>query len=388
MRHRHEILQLPQFHQRSVSKARPGFRRTREGKDNLMDLQDQVQRRIDELAESELGLQVAVYRRGELVVDAVAGAGITPETLFFAASTGKGASATVANVLVDRGVLDYDLPIVELWPEFGAHGKERATLRHVLTHTVGLPALPPGTTRKTLPEQASRLAAAEPWWEPGTKMTYHAETFGLLVAEIVRRATGRTISAALRDIVTPLGIAENVFFALPAEHHARLARLVEPAGAEETFASLAQLFEKVMPPAMLPRADLLNRPEELAIEDASSGILTARGIAKLYAGLIGEVDGVRLVRPEAVPVITGPALTAPDELLGNPATLALGYAIGRLGSTAAESPATIGWPGMGGSAAWADTRSGVTFALTRTLFDPSGSASALEIGNLVAKTLC
>ena len=353
-----------------------------------MDLQDQVQRRIDELVETELGLQVAVYRRGELVVDAVAGDGVTPETLYFAASTGKGASATVANVLVDRGVLDYDRPIVELWPSFGAHGKETATLRHVLTHSVGLPALPPDTTRTTLAEQAERLAAAEPWWEPGTKMTYHAETFGVLVGEIVRRATGRTISEVLRDVLTPLGIEESVFFALPGEQRHRLAMLVEPEGAEETFTMLAGMVEKVVPRAMQPRAAEVNRSEVLASEDASNGILTARGIAKLYAALIGEVDGVRLVRPETVPVITGPALVAKDELLGNPATLALGYSIGRLGSTAEESPATVGWPGMGGSIAWADTRSGVTFALTRTLFDPSGSASAVEIGNLVAKTLC
>jgi CubicO group peptidase (beta-lactamase class C family) len=219
-------------------------------------------------------------------------------------------------------------------------------------------------------------------------MTYHAETVGLLLGEIVRRATGRTISAVLREIVEPLGIADDVFFALPADQRHRLAELVEPDGAEETFAMLADMFGKVMPPAMQPRAAALNRPERLAIEDPSSGILNARGIAKLYAGLIGEVDGVRLVRPEAVPVITGPALVAQDELLGNPATLALGYSIGRLGSSAEESPASFGWPGMGGSIAWADTRSGVAFALTRTLFDPAGSASAIEIGNLVAKTLC
>jgi CubicO group peptidase (beta-lactamase class C family) len=179
-----------------------------------------------------------------------------------------------------------------------------------------------------------------------------------------------------------------VFFALPAQQRPRLARLVEPEGAEETFAMLAGMFEQVVPRTMQPRAAVLNEPEELAVEDASSGILTARGIAKLYAALIGEVDGVRLVRPESVPVITGAALVAQDELLGNPATLALGYSIGRLGSSAEESPSTFGWPGMGGSIAWADTRSRVTFALTRTLFDPSGSASAIEIGNLVAKALC
>jgi CubicO group peptidase (beta-lactamase class C family) len=353
-----------------------------------MELQDVVQRRIDELVETELGLQVAVYRRGELAVDAVAGDGVTPGSLYYAASTGKGASATVVNVLVDRGVLDYDRPIVDVWPEFGAHGKDRATLRHVLTHTIGLPALPADTTRETLAGRAEWFAGAEPWWEPGTKMTYHAETFGLLVGEIVRRATGRSISDVLREVATPLGIQDDVFFALPADQRQRLVPLVEPADAEETFTMLAGMFANIMPPAMQPRAAVLNQPEKLAVEDPSSGILNARGIAKLYAGLIGEVDGVRLLRPESVPVVTGPALTAQDELLGNPATLAMGYAIGRLGSSAKESPASFGWPGTGGSVAWADTRAGVTFALTRTLFDPAGSDSAVEIGNLVAKTLC
>jgi CubicO group peptidase (beta-lactamase class C family) len=356
-----------------------------------MELQDVVQRRVDELVETELGMQVAVYHHGELVVDAVAGDGITADTLFYAASTGKGASATVANVLVDRGELEYDRPIVEIWPEFGANGKDKATLRHVMTHTIGLPALPLDATPDELgdkPRMAAYLAAAEPWWEPGTKMTYHAETFGLLVGEIVQRATGRNISAVLREILTPLGIAEDVFFALPPEQSHRVTTLVEPEGADETFALLAGMFAKVVSPAMMPRAAELNRPSRLAIEDPSAGILTARGMAKLYAAVIGEVDGVRLIRPDRIAEVTGPAFTGPDELMGNDATWAMGLPIGRFGSTAEESPASFGMPGMGGSAAWADTRSGVAFALTRRSFDPTQSASAEEIGNLVAKTLC
>lgn len=356
----------------------------------VTNLQDQVQRRLDELVETELGLQVAVYYQGELVVDAVAG-DITSGTLLYAASTGKAAAATVANVLVDRGVLEYDAPIADLWPEFAANGKQKATLRHVLTHSVGLPALAPDTTADDLTDPAkitSYLAAAEPWWEPGTKMTYHAMTFGYLVGEIVRRATGRRISDVLREIAEPLGIADEVYFAVPQNQLHRVATLVEPEGAEDTFAMVAGLFAKVTPPDLTPRAARCNRPDQLTAEIPSEGVLTARGIAKLYAALIGEVDGVRLVRPEAVAEITGPALTAPDELMGNPATWALGYPIGRLGSSAEESPTSFGMPGMGGSVGWADTRSGVAFGLTRVLFDPAQSASAVEIGNLVAKALC
>src|SRR3712207_266681 len=112
----------------------------------MNDIQKQVQTAIDDLVESgaERGLQVAVYRHGEPVADAVAGVAdpesereVTSETPFYCYSVGKGATATVARILVERGYFGYDTRVVELWPEFGAHGKEAATVRHVLTHTVG-----------------------------------------------------------------------------------------------------------------------------------------------------------------------------------------------------------------------------------------------------------
>lgn len=102
----------------------------------MSDIQRQVQHAIDQLVESgaERGLQVAVYRSSHLIVDAVAGIAnpatgrrVTSDTPFFSYSIGRGVAATVVHVLAERGVLDYDTPIVELWPEFGAHGKERAT---------------------------------------------------------------------------------------------------------------------------------------------------------------------------------------------------------------------------------------------------------------------
>src|SRR5574339_516572 len=119
----------------------------------MSDIQQQVQRAIDQLVESgaERGLQVAVYQNGRLVVDAVAGMAdpasgrrVTSDTPFFSYSIGKGVAATVVHVLAERGVLDYDTPIVELWPEFGAHGKHTATVRHALSQSAGVPGLPRG----------------------------------------------------------------------------------------------------------------------------------------------------------------------------------------------------------------------------------------------------
>jgi CubicO group peptidase (beta-lactamase class C family) len=179
----------------------------------LNSVQQQVQEAIDGLVASgvERGLQVVAYRHGEPVVDAVAGVAdhetrrpLTPETPIYVYSVGKGATATVAHVLVERGAFDYDTPIVELWPEFGAHGKETATVRHALTHTVGVPGIPADTTPEDLcdwDKMCDVIADSEPWWEPGRRTAYHAYTFGYIVGEIVRRATGRPISQVLREEV-------------------------------------------------------------------------------------------------------------------------------------------------------------------------------------------
>src|SRR5678815_3277268 len=145
----------------------------------MSDAQQRVQKAIDQLVASgvETGIQVAVYQRGELVVDAVAGVAdpatgrtVTADTPFFSASTGKGMTSTVAHVLVERGAFSYDTRIVELWPEFGAHGKQGATVRHALSHTVGIPGVPADTTPKDLcdwQKMCAVIADAEPWWQPG-----------------------------------------------------------------------------------------------------------------------------------------------------------------------------------------------------------------------------
>ncbi|TWD81262.1 CubicO group peptidase (beta-lactamase class C family) [Kribbella amoyensis] len=367
---------------------------------NSSTLQHLVQDTIDELIGSgaESGLQVAAYHHGELVVDAVGGLAdtgtkrpVTSDTPFYSASTGKGVTATLAHVLADRGVLTYDAPIADVWPEFGVRGKDKATLRHVLTHSVGLPGVPSTTTVEDLTDwdrMTAQLAAAEPWWEPGTKMAYHAQTFGFLIGEVIRRATGKPLGQVLAEEVTgPLGVADEVYFGVPATEVDRVARLEDAEGIEEMMAMVGAMFERLAPAAVTPSAAYANRPEVLTADIPAGGTVTARGVAKVYAALLGDVDGVRLVGPERLAEIAGPALVAPDEVLGHTETWALGYSVGRLGSTPEETPDVFGMPGIGGSVAWADRGLGVAFALTRTRFDPTQSASAVRIGELVARTL-
>lgn len=364
-------------------------------------LQGGIQKAIDELVESgaERGLQVAVYRHGEQIVDATAGVAdheterpVASDTVFYAYSTGKGATATVAHILVERGLFDYDTPIVELWPEFGAHGKEVATVRHALTHTVGVPDIPSETTPEDLcdwEKMCAAIADAEPWWEPGTKTAYHAYPFGYIVGEIVRRTTGEPISQVLREEVSePLGVADELYFGMPESEHHRLARLEDVEGSAEFLASMPDdsPFFKLGPRATIPTAKFGNRADILEADIPAGGKMSARAIARMYAALLGEVDGVRLISPERLREVSAPAFSGVDQIMGNPVSWSLGYAIGRIGTEAQETPTVFGMGGVGGSFASADTATGTTFALTKNRLTPDFTA-AEQVAGIVARAV-
>jgi CubicO group peptidase (beta-lactamase class C family) len=356
----------------------------------MNDVQRRVQEAIDRLIESgaERGLQVAVYQHGHLVVDAVAGVAdpatgrpVTSDTPFYVYSTGKGATATVAHILAERGLFGYDTPIVELWPEFGAHGKEKATVRHALTHTVGVPGVPADTTPEDLcdwQKMCALIADAEPWWEPGTKTAYHAYPFGYIVGEIVRRAIGKPISQVLREeVAVPLGVDDELFFGVPESVLGRLARLEEPEGSAEFLATLPDdsPFFKLAPRVVTPTAAFGNRADILKADIPAGGKMSARAVARMYAALLGEVDGARLITPERLQEVSAAAFSGTDEIFGNPCTWALGYAINRPGADPQEPVSAFGWGGVGGSYAFADPVTGIAFALTKNRLTADFSAT-------------
>src|SRR5918997_1516449 len=343
----------------------------------MTDIQQRVQEAIDELVESgaERGLQVAVYHQGEQVVEATAGVAdpttgrsLTSDTPFFSYSIGKGMASTVVHVLAERGVLDYDTRIVELWPEFGAHGKETATVRHALSQSVGVPGLPPGLTVEDLTDwdkMCAIIADEEPWWEPGTRIGYHAITFGYVVGEILRRATGKTIPQVLREEVSePLGVADELFFAVPTSEQGRMARLEDAAGNEEMFGELPE-DSPILKLGPDLTAEHANRAEVRGANILAGGTVTARAVARMYAALLGEVDGVRLVSPGRLREVSAVAMSGQDQIFGFPTAWGLGYSIGQFMSNAHETQHVFGVGGVGGSHAYADTANGTTFALTK-----------------------
>jgi CubicO group peptidase (beta-lactamase class C family) len=363
------------------------------------ELQEQVQAAVDELVRSgaERGVQVAVYRNGELVVDAVAGVAdpasgrpVTSGTVFYTYSTVKGATSTVLHLLAERGMLGYDTPIAELWPEFGAHGKQSATIRHALTHSVGVPGVPAGTTPEDLCDwerMCAVIADSEPWWEPGTKMAYHAVTYGYIIGEIVRRVTGKPISRVLlEEVATPLGVGDELYFGMPRAEQHRLARLEDAPGSAEMLAAMPadSPFFKTAPLAVMPNAEFGNRADVLAADIPAGGKMTARAMARMYAALLGEVDGVRLVSPERLREISAVALSDVDQVMGFPSEWGLGYSIGRPGAGPGQARTAFGMGGAGGTYAYADTATGTAFALAKNQLTPTFDA-VNEISGIVAK---
>lgn len=358
------------------------------------EIQDRIQRHIDTLVDTgaETGVQVAVYRNGALIVDAVAGTAdpaggrpVTSGTPIFSFSTGKNVSATLAHLLVARGLLGYDSRVTDLWPEFGVHGKATATLQHVLTHTVGLPAMPREITPDDLPDWhrvCASLAAAEPRWRPGTATGYHSYTFGYLVGELARRATGRPVHDLLREWITgPLGIEGQLYFAAPEESLPGLARLQQPA--REWPVHPDDDGDAILAPwESRPSADFGNDHAILRADIPSVAIATARGLAAMYdAVLRGElVDSARLAE------LSAPAFEGVDQVFGTPARMALGFPIGRIGAPAEENSVAFGWPGGGGSYAYADPARGVAFALTKTRLVPNFD-TVLSVTSILADHL-
>ncbi|TLN17042.1 beta-lactamase family protein, partial [bacterium] len=186
----------------------------------------------------EVGASFAATVNGKFVVDIWGGYANAEQTkpwqkdtIVCVWSTTKVMTAICALILIDRGLLDPDAPVAQYWPEFAQAGKETVLVRHILSHTAGLPAVDamplPMETMSNWDKMVELLAAQKPWWEPGKEWGYHAFTFGNLVGEVVRRITGKTLGNFFREeVAEPLGADFHI--GLPAKHEPRVAEILPP----------------------------------------------------------------------------------------------------------------------------------------------------------------
>lgn len=335
----------------------------------------------------DLGAAVSVYVDGEEVVNLWGGSADpstpwTEDTLVCAMSTVKPVLAVAVAVLADRGILDVDAPIAEYWPEFAAAGKERLTLAHVLTHTSGLPSwdgeaevasFDDPSSFADLEGLAAGLASAAPQWEPGTTLASHSLSVGWLLAETVRRASGRAIAEVVRtEIVEPLG--GECWIGLPAEQQGRAAAMV--ADAQYDSDELAAFMNPDTPAgkAMFlgPERRLgtalssaTNDPAYRAIPNpAVNSFVSPRTLARVYAMLLGggELDGTRILSPSRVEDHTRVRFEGEDAIFSVGLRLSLGFLHSSRSTRYLDNSEGFGFPGQGGQLAFADPDHRVAFA--------------------------
>lgn len=322
---------------------------------------------------------VAVLHRGTKVVDLWAGTDLAhmrpmPENaLMMVASCSKGITATVLAVLLERGELDPDQRVAAYWPEFAAGGKDEVTVGMVASHTAGLPYPPLGTGLRGLDLHRGRavteaLAAATPLWKPGTAMAYHPVTYGTMLDETVRRATGTSIGRHVRAMIAePLGV--DMWVGLPED---LVTRVVPGVWAEASpllpddevhppgsYAALRQQFLRENPPMDADFTDPVETREHYAAERPGIGAITdARALATMYAALLGPVDGVRLINDRTLTEVTRPRTDDVDVLVesgtaGPDIRFGLGYQLASP-SMPGFGPGSFGHTGAGGRLGIAD----------------------------------
>ena len=206
---------------------------------------------------------------------------------------------------------------------------------------------------------------------------------------MVRRATGKRISQVLREEVAgPLGVPDEIWFGMPPSGHGRLARLEDAEGSAEMLASLPRdlpMF-RTAPPELLPTAAFGNRADILAADIPAGGKMSARAVARMYAALLGEVDGVRLISPQRLREVSAVAISGVDEVFGNPVQAALGYFVGGPGPQTQGIPTMFGVGGAGGTFACADPATGTAFALSKNRLSATFD-TVDEVAGIVAKAV-
>ena len=336
----------------------------------------------------EVGAAVAVTVDGRLVVDLWAGwmdrartRAWQRDTLVNVFSVGKAMAALSLLILVERGQVDLDAPVACYWPEFAAGGKNDVTVRMLLGHRAGLPAL-----RRPLPNlamydwklMATALAEEEPWWEPGRQHGYHVNTFGFLVGEIVRRVSGESIGTFVRrEVAGPLDA--DFRFGIGPEHDERIAeylfadtppQIVAPDDDDERRFLLGCVY--MNPPGISGPGTVNTRAWRAAEMPSTNGHATARAVARIYSALAcgGAVDGIRLLRTDTIEHAIAEASSGLDVVLHRPSRFGLGFQLTQPASPLGPNPRSFGHFGAGGALGFGDPDARLAFAYTMNQAGP------------------
>ena len=326
----------------------------------------------------EVGASVAVTVDGEPVVDMWAGDADprgTPwaaDTIINVYSTTKTMAAICMLMLADRGLLNFDAPVAQYWPEFAQNGKDGVLVRHIMGHTAGVSAFDPPITAAALYDWdgiVNGLAAQAPWWEPGTASGYHALTQGYLQGEILRRIDGRTLGTFFREEVAgPL--SADFHIGLPASEDGRVAELIPPVIdlANQQF-DPTSIAGRTLLSCFIDATEPRTREWRGAEIPAAGGTGNARSVARVHSALAcgGTVDGVRLMGPETVERVFEQQSDGKDLVLEHGVRFGMGFGLWLEDWITSPNRRHFFWGGYGGSVAIVDldTRISVAYVMNR-----------------------
>ncbi len=327
------------------------------------------------------GAQLAAFVHGRQVVDLWAGDEVSGDTLTGVYSSTKGAATLVVALLAQDGTVKLDEPVATGWPEFAAAGKDGITLRDVLTHRSGVIGVDGGFTADELADDrviARRLAGQRPYWKPGSAHGYGGFVTFAIVAEVVRRATGRSLQNVFEERVR-VPYCLDLYLGLPEAQEDRY-RKVQPGEADPD--QLAAFWATVPGPHSLtgigyalnstPPLDQVafaNTRRVRALGSASAGgVGNARGLAGLYAAAVTGLDGLPpLLKPDTLGEFAMLHSTGADLVTGEAGQYALGFQAKGLRYPFLSANA-FGHNGSAGSESFADPLSGIAFGYTRRRF--------------------
>lgn len=318
---------------------------------------------------------VAVRHQGQPVVDVWGGAW-QENSMTLSFSTTKGPAALCLHMAMERAGLSYDTPVAQLWPEFGANGKDAITIRHCLCHEAGVPQIrdyvPDVSHLANWDEMVAMMERLTPLWTPGEQNGYHAINYGWLVGELVRRIDGRPINQFFaEEIVGPLGL-DGAYIGTPESEHHRVIPVFSGMGEMDD-----SVITQFLPPdsiawqALAPSGnmnDFVNSPAGLStVGPAFSGVFTARSLATIYAAMErgGELNGARLLREDTLERALEVQNDRADLVLFFPIRWRLGFMSGGGDfSPAGPNPDAYGHAGFGGSVGLVDPAAEISVGIT------------------------
>jgi CubicO group peptidase (beta-lactamase class C family) len=327
---------------------------------------------------NDVGASVAVVKDGELVVDLWGGhqdvARTTPwarDTIINVFSTTKTMSCLALLVLVSRGLVDVDAPVQNYWPEFGQNGKQDVLVRHLLSHTAGVPGWDQRIELTDLydwDKVTNLLAMQAPWWTPGTKSGYHAVSQGNLVGEVVRRVDGRSVGRFFaEEIAGPIGADFHI--GLGAEHDSRVAPVIPAAplqfgnGSDGRQPDQSSIPYRAMNPRLVAEQSW-EIPWRRAEIPAAGGHGNARSVALAQAAVShgGSLRGVKLLSGKTIDRIFDVQAAGRDLVIGIGVTFGVGYGLSSPRAPISPNARVCYWGGWGGSLVVNDVDAGFTMA--------------------------